>query len=95
MLSLCDVHSLSEFQEQAQTFLEKFQETKIPIVLTVNGKATAVVQDADAYQQLLDRIELLESVVGIQKSIEEFESGKGQPLKQAFEQLQVKYGLPD
>ena len=68
---------------------------KAPIVLTVNGKATAVVQDAEGYQQLLDKIELLESIVGIRKSIEEFEQGKGIPLKQAFSELREKYGLPD
>ena len=68
----------------------RLKETKAPIVLTVNGKATAVVQDAEGYQQLLHRIELLESIVGIRKSIAEFEQGKGIPLKQAFAELREK-----
>ncbi|NES00884.1 MAG: type II toxin-antitoxin system Phd/YefM family antitoxin, partial [Symploca sp. SIO1B1] len=51
--------------------------------------------DAESYQQLLDKVELLESIVGIRKSIEEFEQGEGMPLKEAFQQLQEKYGLPD
>lgn len=65
------------------------------LVLTVNGKAAAVVQDAESYQQLLDRIELLESIVGIGKSLEEFDRAEGMPLREAFQQLQEKYGLPD
>ncbi|HAG79916.1 MAG TPA: type II toxin-antitoxin system Phd/YefM family antitoxin [Cyanobacteria bacterium UBA12227] len=93
--SLSDIHPLSEFQRGAKAFLIKLKKTKTPIVLTVNGKAAAVVQDAESYQQLLDRIELLESIAGIRKSIEEFERGEGMPLKQAFQQLQEKYGIPD
>ncbi|MGB7444070.1 MAG: type II toxin-antitoxin system Phd/YefM family antitoxin [Coleofasciculaceae cyanobacterium] len=95
MLSLSEIHPLSEFQRGAKAFIARLKETKAPMVLTVNGKAAAVVQDAESYQQLLDRIELLESIVGIRKSIEEFDRGEGMPLKEAFQQLQEKYGLPD
>jgi len=95
MLSLSEIHPLSEFQRSAKAFLTRLKETKAPMVLTVNGKAAAVVQDAESYQQLLDQIELLESLAGIRKSIEEFDQGEGMPLKEAFEQLQKKYGLPD
>ncbi len=95
MLSLCDIHPLSEFQRGAKAFLVRLKETKTPIVLTVNGKAAAVVQDAESYQQLLDKIELLESIAGIRKSMEEFERGEGIPLKKGFQQLQEKYGIPD
>ena len=95
MLSLSDIHPLSEFQRGAKAFLARLKETKAPIVLTVNGKAAAVVQDAESYQQLLERMELLESIVGIRKSIEEFDQGQGMPLKEAWKQLQEKYGLPD
>ena len=95
MLSLSDIHPLSEFQRGAKAFLAKLKETKTPIVLTVNGKAAAVVQDAESYQQLLDRLELLESIAGIRKSIEEFDRGEGMLLKEAWKQLQEKHGLPD
>ncbi len=50
---------------------------------------------AESYQELLDRLELLESIAGIRKSIEEFERGEGMPLKEAWKQLREKYGLPD
>ncbi|BAY86119.1 prevent-host-death family protein [Calothrix parasitica NIES-267] len=53
-----------------------------------------VVQDAESHQELLDRLELLETSAGIRKSIEEFELGKGMSLDEAFEQLQDKYDIP-
>ncbi len=83
-------HPLAEFQQEAPTLLDKFKTDKTPIILTVDGKAKAVVQDADSYQQLLDKIDLLESLAGIRTSIEEFAQGQGVPLKQAFDQLQHK-----
>jgi len=95
MLSLGDIHPLSEFQRGAKAFLTKLKETKTPMVLTVNGKAAAVVQDAESYQELLNRLELLESMTGLRKSMEEFEQGKGMLLKEAWKQLQEKYGIPD
>ncbi len=42
-----------------------------PIVLTINGKAELVVQDAASYQQLLNTIEELETIIGIKKGLED------------------------
>ena len=39
------------------------KQTGEPIVLTVNGKAEVVVQDAKSYQQLLEKIERLGRVI--------------------------------
>jgi len=64
-------------------------------VLTVNGKAAVVVQDAESYQRLVERIELLESMLGIYKSLDAFEQGKGITLDEAFQHLQQKHGIPD
>lgn len=32
------------------------KDTRVPLVLTVNGKAMVVVQDAPTYQEMVDRI---------------------------------------
>ncbi|MEM7590943.1 MAG: type II toxin-antitoxin system Phd/YefM family antitoxin [Cyanobacteria bacterium P01_A01_bin.83] len=95
MLDLSRAHPLDEFQQEAPALLDQFKTDKTPIVLTVDGQAAAVLQDAESYQQLLDKIELLETLAGIRNSLEEFEQGKGIPLKQAFKQLQEKHYLPD
>ena len=34
--------------------MKQLKKTKRPVVLTVKGKAAAIVQDAEAYQRLLD-----------------------------------------
>lgn len=94
-LDLRNIHPLSDFQRSAKTFLTTLKDTQAPIVLTVNGKAAVVVQDAESYQRLLERIELLESLAGIRKSLDEFEQRQGIPLDEAFEQLRQKHDIPD
>ncbi|BAZ17490.1 prevent-host-death family protein [Calothrix sp. NIES-4071] len=91
---LRNIYPLSEFQSGATAFLQNLRGTKEPIILTVNGKASVVVQDAQSYQELLERLELLETSLGIRKSIDEFEQGKGIPLDEAFQQLRAKYDIP-
>jgi prevent-host-death family protein len=94
-LDLRNIHPLSDFQRSAKTFLTTLKDTQAPIVLTVNGKAAVVVQDAESYQRLLERIELLESLAGIRKSLDEFDRGLGIPLDEAFHQLRQQHDIPD
>ncbi len=94
-LDLRHILPLSDFQRSAKSFLVTLKETQAPMVLTVNGKAAVVVQDAESYQRLMERMELLESLAGIRKSLDEFEQGKGIPLDQAFQQLRNQHGIPD
>ena len=49
-----DIQSLTNFRRKSGAFLKEMKKSKRPMVLTVNGKAEAVVQDAESYQRLLD-----------------------------------------
>ena len=48
------IQSLTTFRRRSGDFMKQLKKNKRPVVLTVNGKAAAVVQDAAAYQRLLD-----------------------------------------
>ena len=63
------------------------------MVLTVNGRAEVVVQDAEGYQALLDRLERAETVAAIRQGMEQFERGEGIPLKQAERRLRKRHGF--
>jgi len=47
-----------------------------------------------SYQELLERIDYLEAIVGIRKGLDEFERGEGIPANQALATLQQKYNIP-
>ncbi|MBE9006751.1 prevent-host-death family protein [Fortiea sp. LEGE XX443] len=46
------------------------------------------------YRKLLERIDYLETIVGIRKGLDEFEQGEGIPAEQALATLQQKFGIP-
>lgn len=49
-----DIQSLTTFRRRLGDFTKQLKKGKRPVVLTVRGRAAAVVQDAGAYQRLLD-----------------------------------------
>lgn len=82
-----DINSLSNFKRNTSDFLERLRETQAPLVLTLNGVSEIVVQSAAGYQQLLDRLEYLETVAGIQRGLDELAEGKAVPAVAALAQL--------
>jgi prevent-host-death family protein len=49
-----DIQPLTTFRNNSVKMMQRLKKTRRPIILTVNGKPEAVVQDAAAYQRLLD-----------------------------------------
>jgi prevent-host-death family protein len=73
-----EIDSLSNFKRNTSEFIEQLKETGKPIVLTINGKAELVVQDAGSYQKLLEIAEKLETIEALKPAIEEMKAGKGE-----------------
>jgi len=94
MLDLRDIHSLSEFQRNTKEFLQQMKQNRGPVVLTVNGKAEVVVQDAESYQEMLTRLEHAESIAAIRCGLNDFAKGDAQDAHEAFEEIRHKHGIP-
>ena len=92
MINIEDIQSLTDFKRNTAKYLKKIKRSKSPVVLTINGKAELVVQDARAYQAMLDRVERAETVVALRKGIEDFERGEFRPAREALEELRRKHG---
>jgi PHD/YefM family antitoxin component YafN of YafNO toxin-antitoxin module len=91
MLNLSrDINSLSNFKRKTPEFVAQLKTTRSPLVLTVNGVAELVVQSADSYQQLIDRLEYLETVAGVRQGLTELAEGKAVPAVPALEELRSR-----
>jgi PHD/YefM family antitoxin component YafN of YafNO toxin-antitoxin module len=88
------IDSLTNFKRNTPTFLDRLQESGQPVVLTINGKAKLVVQDVASYQQLLELIERLEAIEGIQRGLDEMKAGKGKPVDQVDKEIRKKHRIP-
>ncbi len=62
MLDLRQVFSVTDFLRNHREMIARISETHIPIVLTLKGKPALVIQDAESYQRLLDRLKDVEAV---------------------------------
>ena len=92
MLDLAhDIRSLSDFKRNTVDLLDRLRKTGHPMVLTINGKAELVVQDAEAYQALLDRVEAIEA---IQRGLADVKAGRTKPARQVFARLRRKHDIP-
>jgi prevent-host-death family protein len=88
------IDSLTNFKRNTPAFLDQLQETGKPVVLTINGKAKLVVQDASSYQQLLEMIDRLEALEGIRRGLDEMKRGKGKLLEQVDKEIRRKHRIP-
>ena len=76
-----DIQSLSTFKRNTNELINQIKETGNPLILTVNGKAELVVQDAASYQKILDYIKQLETIIERKKELEPTKSNNKKALE--------------
>jgi PHD/YefM family antitoxin component YafN of YafNO toxin-antitoxin module len=88
-----NIHPLTDFLRHHKRHLQRLRRSQRPTVLTLNGKAEVVVQDAKAYQAMLEDIEALQARAGIAEGIASMERGQGELAEEVFARLRQKHGL--
>ena len=88
-----DIQSLTTFRRQSGDFMKQLKKSKRPVVLTVNGKAAAVVQDAAAYQRLLDIAAHANAEEGIRQGLADAKEGKVRPAREFFDEFEARHGI--
>ena len=89
-----DIQSLTTFRRRSGDFMKQLRKNKRPVVLTVKGKAAAVVQDAEAYQRLLDIAAHADVEEGIRQGLEDAKKGKVRPAREFFDDFEAERGIP-
>lgn len=90
MLDITNTKSLSDFKRNTKEHVQQLQQSGEPEVLTVNGEAAIVVQDAAAYQELQRKADYSDTIEAIRKGMAAHERGEGIDFLQALEQLAAK-----
>lgn len=91
------VASLTDFNRSPNTMLNELKTSQKPMYLTKNGKACAVIMDAEAFDRMLaerDELRSREERVyrGILQGIEEFHRGDTTPAKDGFAAIREHKG---
>jgi PHD/YefM family antitoxin component YafN of YafNO toxin-antitoxin module len=85
-----DIRSLSDFKRDTTAALEHLRKSHRPMVLTVNGRAEMVVQDAASYQATLDALERAEANAGIRRGLQAMAEGKTRPAREVIASIKKK-----
>jgi prevent-host-death family protein len=88
-----DIRSLSDFKRKTAALMKQLQKTGHPIVLTVNGTAKIVVQDAKAYQKLHEMAEQFESVMVVREALEQVKRGETTTLDAFDKKMRREHGF--
>jgi len=87
MIDPDNIMSMTDFKRDTARWVRKMRRSGRPGVLTVNGRAEAVVMDAASYRKLMEAVEQAEVVEAVQRSMREFEKGRGMPAVEALRKL--------
>ncbi len=88
-----DIQSLTTFRRRSGDFMKQLRKSKRPVVLTVKGRAASIVQDAEAYQRLLDVAARADANEGIRQGLEQAKVGKGRDIEEFFAEFEEKHGI--
>ena len=89
-----DIQSLTTFLRRSGDFMKQLKKSKRPVVLTVKGKAAAIVQDAEAYQRLLDIAASADAEEGIRQGLDDVAHGRTRPARDVFDEIRRKHDIP-
>lgn len=79
-----DIKPLSEIRTGIANFIKQVRNTKRPLIITQHGKSVAVLMDANEFEMMQEKIELLTDV---QTSLNQIESGQGVDHEDALESV--------
>ena len=88
-----DIQSLTTFRRRSGDFMKQLKKSGRPVVLTVKGKAQAVVLDAGAYQRLLDIAARADAREGIRQGLEQSKQGQGRDAEEFFAEFEAANGI--
>lgn len=86
-----DIHSVTELKRNTRAILDHIHESERPVILTVNGKADAVLMDVKTYEKHL-------SVNNLAKLLREGETdiaqGRTRPMRAFLKELKHAHKIP-
>jgi prevent-host-death family protein len=79
-----DIQSLTTFKRNTNGLLKRMRKTGRPLILTVKGRAEAVVIDAASYREVAGH---LDTIASIRRGLAQAKKGMGRSVDDVFDDL--------
>lgn len=89
MFHSSDIYTVTDFSRKPAEHIKRLNESKRPEILTVNGKAAVVIQDAESYEKMATLADYAESILNIRQALSE----EGRSLSEFTREFENKHGI--
>ena len=89
-----DIQTVSDLKQNASKLVKQVRDTRHPVVLTLNGRPAAVIQDVDSYEKMAEAADFELTVRALREAIGDIENG-GEliPHDVVFDRIRKKHGI--
>lgn len=87
MFTMDAIHPVSDFSRKPAEHIKRLKETGLPEILTVNGKAEIVIQDAKAYEEMVNLLDTLKTIASASQA---HDKGEAVSANEAFKALRER-----
>lgn len=94
MFNIKEIQSITDFQRNSKDQIHLLKTTGRPMILTVNGKAEIIVQDAEAYQELLNQVDRAQAIASVHLGLEQMDKKLGRSADEVFKEIRRKHNIP-
>jgi prevent-host-death family protein len=83
-----DIRSVTELKRNMKEVFAHLHKTKRPVILTVNGKADALLMDAKTYEKQM-------VLLAIAEGERDIAAGRTRPMREFLEEIKREYKIQD
>jgi len=87
-----DITSVTEHRQHLRDHINQVKETGRPMFVTSGGTAEAVVLSPQAYDALIEEVELARSVISLDESMQDVKAGRTRPMRDALKEMIEEFG---
>lgn len=87
MIDKRQIHTLADFLRNHEEHVARLSKGHATEVLTIDGKPELVLQSAESYQALLDRLRELEDLAAVREGLAQADAGLTRPAEEFFSEL--------
>lgn len=80
-----DIQSMTTFKRNSNGLMKRMKKTGRPLVLTVKGRAEAILIDAASYREVAEH---LDTLAGIRRGLAQAKKGMGRSVDEVFDDLE-------